>query len=191
MSKNIAAILRSVELAKQQRISAPRPPPPSRRPVDEDAESWARLNQFYDDYETFDIPDCKGVTPGLVPVSRAAEPKSIHVAGWSVPSSAFSVRPSAVRPIGPLVRTASCPLIAPSAPNLHRRGWLRPCPWCGPRQPLLQAHRRVRLWPDREDQMNSILNRKIDSALEYAIGATFLFAMAYAGWSLGGIHAGV
>ena len=36
-----------------------------------------------------------------------------------------------------------------------------------------------------------MLNRKIDSALEYAIGAVFLLAMAYAGWTLGGIHAGV
>jgi hypothetical protein len=79
MSKNIAAILRSVELAKQQRIQrAKTTAPVPVEPVDEDAESWARLNQFYDDYETFDIPDCKGVTPGLVPVSRAAEPKSIH-----------------------------------------------------------------------------------------------------------------
>ena len=56
MSKNIAAILRSVELAKQQRIKrAKTTAPVPVEPVDEDAESWARLNQFYDDYETFDI----------------------------------------------------------------------------------------------------------------------------------------
>jgi hypothetical protein len=79
MSRNIAAILRTVELARIQRVKrnhttaevAP-------APVDEDAESYARFSEFLTDYETFDIPDCKAVTPGLVKVSMQAEPASIY-----------------------------------------------------------------------------------------------------------------
>ncbi|MEH2517438.1 hypothetical protein V1279_003011 [Bradyrhizobium sp. AZCC 1610] len=79
MSKNIAAILRSVELAKQQRVKRAKTTAPVEPvTVDEDAESYARFNDFLTEYDTFDIPDCKAVTPGLVKVSRKAEPKSIY-----------------------------------------------------------------------------------------------------------------
>jgi hypothetical protein len=79
MSRNIAAILRTVELAKAQRVKrnhttaevAP-------APVDEDAESYARFSEFMAEYDTFDIPDCKAVTPGLVKVSMQPEPASIY-----------------------------------------------------------------------------------------------------------------
>ncbi|GAB9152858.1 MULTISPECIES: hypothetical protein [Bradyrhizobium] len=79
MSRNIAAILRTVELAKAQRVKRKHTTAPAPvAPVDEDAESYARFSDFITEYETFDLPDCKAVTPGLVPVSRRAEPKSIH-----------------------------------------------------------------------------------------------------------------
>jgi hypothetical protein len=76
MSRNIAAILRTVELAKAQRIK--RRGTTAEIPVDEEAESYARFKAFETDYEAFDMPDCRAVTPGLVKVSRKAEPKSIH-----------------------------------------------------------------------------------------------------------------
>jgi len=46
--------------------------------LDEDEASYARFCAFASDYDTFDLPDCKAVTPGLVKVSRQAEPKSIY-----------------------------------------------------------------------------------------------------------------
>jgi hypothetical protein len=76
MSRNIAAILRTVELAKAQRVK--RRHTTAEVPADEDAESYARFQEFHREYETNEAPDCRGVTPGLVKVSTRPEPKSIH-----------------------------------------------------------------------------------------------------------------
>jgi hypothetical protein len=84
MSRNIAAILRTVKLAKQQRIKR-RGTVAEVAPVDDEAESYTRFCAFADDYETFDMPDCKAVTPGLVKISRKAEPKSIYTPAPSGP----------------------------------------------------------------------------------------------------------
>jgi hypothetical protein len=86
MSRNIAAILRTVELAKAQRIkrrgtSADVPV----IPVDEEAESYARFCDFQREYEHNEAPDCKAVTPGLVKVSMRPEPKSIYSTAPSGP----------------------------------------------------------------------------------------------------------
>jgi hypothetical protein len=86
MSRNIAAILRAVELARAQRVKRRHTKADvATAPIDEGAESYARFNEYLAEYETFDLPDCKAVTPGLVRVSRAAEPKSIHTTAPSGP----------------------------------------------------------------------------------------------------------
>jgi len=77
---NIAAILRSVELAKQQRVKRNHTTAPVIVVdlVDEEEEAYARFCAFETDYATNEAPDCKAVTPGLVKVSMKPEPKSIY-----------------------------------------------------------------------------------------------------------------
>ncbi len=76
---NIAAILRAHELAKQQKVRrAKTNPDPVVTLVDEDEESYARFSSFAAEWDTNEAPDCKTVTPGLVKVSMAPEPKSIY-----------------------------------------------------------------------------------------------------------------
>jgi hypothetical protein len=99
MSRNIAAILRTVELAKQQRIKrrhtpAMVAPEPELSEHDEILAFQREIDRLDNDNHQ---PDCTGVTPGLVRISNAKEPKSIHS---PVPPSRLQFERPAKRKIG-------------------------------------------------------------------------------------------
>jgi hypothetical protein len=77
MSRNINAILRSVELAKAQRVRRNHTTADFAAP-DPVVEDYKSFTAFREDYATNEYPDCKAVTPGLVKVSARPEPKSIY-----------------------------------------------------------------------------------------------------------------